>query len=389
MGFLGVNFIYLNRLKIDIACFHWFRGKSPMSHVCKCGNMFFSVGTLNKHQQTWDCMLEKYSVVDLYNTSKAANEKIIADFVKVCHKEIVGAIHKGKFGISVPYTEVVVHSVVGLRIKNIFSGINVSLDEVNKEIDFAWDIDDVLKTKEPRIFDMEQGSIKLYELILKLDSEIYSPVVVWNHEKACNFIDSIMRGLPIPCMYFIQHDITGLHCVGGYNRINTLIDYINPKSTDDKKPIAWIKQVPLPKDEIWANYVKEQKGEKFEYVYYEKTYAMDEYVSAMKVKDKNNTYRFMTDEEKNKFKNYMVCVCIINGDLNKEEEDFIKEQINDERVINFSKFIRTRSNKHDEDDIGKFGIGLKGWAFSKKNPNNFGKKMGKSAFLNDILCNTN
>jgi hypothetical protein len=380
----------LNRLKIDIACSYSFIGKSTMSHVCKCGNIFFNISALNKHQQTWDCMLEKHSVVDLYNISKAAKEKLIADFVKLCHKEILEAINKGQFRVSVPYTELIVPSVANLRIKNIFSGINASLDEDKKKIDFAWDIEDVLKTKEPRIFDMEMGSIKLYELILKLDSKIYSPVVVWNHEKACNFIDSIMRGLPIPCIYFIQHDITGLHCLDGYNRINTLLDYINPKSPDDKKPIAWIKKVPLPKDEIWAHYIKEQKGEKFEYVYYEETCAMDEYVSAMKDKDKNNTYRFMTDEEQNKFKNYMVCLCIINGDLNTDEEDFIKEQINDESIIDFSKFTRTRSYKDDDEDIGKCSLGLKFLSgVSMKNPDNFGKKrMGKSEFLNYIVSNT-
>ena len=104
-----------------------------MSHVCKCGNIFFSISALNKHQQTWDCMLEKHSVVDLYNISKAAKEKQIADFVKLCHKEILEAINKGQFSVSVPYTELINPSVANLRIKNIFSGINVSLYEDKKE----------------------------------------------------------------------------------------------------------------------------------------------------------------------------------------------------------------------------------------------------------------
>jgi len=329
--------------------------------------MFFSVGALNKHQEKSDCMLEKYSVVDLYNTSKVANEKLIADFVELCHKTIVGAIHKGLFRISVPYKEGVVHSVVDLRIKNLFSGIYVSLDEVNKEIHFAWDIDDVLKTKEPRIFDMEQGSIKLHELILKLDSEIFYPSEAWNHKKAGNFIGSIMLDLPIPCIYLHQDD-KGLHCLDGHNRISKLIDYINPKPTDDKHPVAWIKRTST-KDEV---------PDKVEYVYYKETYAMIEYVSVMKGKDSNNIYRFMTGEEQNKFKNYMVPIFIINGNLTTEEEDFIKEQINDSAVIDFSKFTRTRSNKDDDEDLEKFSPGLRYFAEyfkeEKKNPIRLGKK---------------
>lgn len=178
-----------------------------MSHVCKCGNIFFNISALNKHQQKSDCMLEKYSVVDLYNASKAANDKVVSDFIKLCHKEIVEAMNKGLFIASVPYTDMIGRlKELNPRLKNLFSGINISLDSDNKELDFAWAIEDVLKAKEPKIYDIEHGCIKLHELILKLDSETYSPVVVWNHEKACNFIDSIMRGLPIPCISLHQDD---------------------------------------------------------------------------------------------------------------------------------------------------------------------------------------
>lgn len=103
---------------------------------------------------------------------------------------------------------------------------------------------------------------------------------------------------------------------------------------------------------------------------------MIEYVSTMKDKDKDNIYRFMTDEEQHKFKNYMVPVCIINGNLTFEEQDYIQEQIN--CGVNIMKFSLKWSNNDDEEDFDKFSRGLRFYgAFSK---NDKPVRLGKTDF---------
>jgi len=59
---------------------------------------------------------------------------------------------------------------------------------------------------------------------------------VWNMRKASEFVDSILRGLPVPSMFFYDDiDNSRYLVVDGQQRLNSLYSYIEKKSYGDKK----------------------------------------------------------------------------------------------------------------------------------------------------------
>ena len=59
---------------------------------------------------------------------------------------------------------------------------------------------------------------------------------VWNMRKASEFVDSILRGLPVPSMFFYDDiDNSRYLVVDGQQRLNSLYSYIEKKTYGDKK----------------------------------------------------------------------------------------------------------------------------------------------------------
>lgn len=341
-----------------------------MSHTCKCGQIFFSFQTLRIHQAKTDCMLEKYSVVDLYLTAKKVNEQEASDFVKRCYTEIVAAMKKGDYYASVEYTPMLgrLKEEVMPRVKKLFAGIRIRPDTETKTLDFEWGADDVINAEEsvtPAIFDMECFNMKLEDILNKLASiESLKPQTPWSDWKKANFIDTIMGRNSLPHMYLLQDD-TGLHCLKGYNRICALLDYMSQKATAENEPFAW--HPTKTKEDVWNKWIgkKETKPQSGTCIYYLETPDMAAYVSGMNAKENGITYRFMTDEERTKFVNYMLPICIIQGNLTDEERDFIdKKLLNDEDISQFR--IASKNSIYDKEDLEMYSVGLKNKHPSKK-----------------------
>jgi hypothetical protein len=340
-----------------------------MSHVCKCGQTFLSAQMLQAHQSKTDCMLEKYSIVDLYLTAKKVNEQEASDFVKRCHTEIVAAMNKGDYYASVEY-EPMLGRLKELipRVKKLFAGIRIRPDTETKTLDFEWGVEDVLNAEEsvtPAIFHIGISSVKLGDLIDKLNITSVTTETPWTNIKKGKFIDSIMSGYPVPMMYMIQDD-DGLHCLQGHNRLSALLDYINQQPQREKAPVAWHIIPKVTKEELWNKWIGQEKlPQSGTYVYYKETPVFAAYVSEMNAKETGNTYRFMTGDEQAKFKNYMFVLTIIHGNLTYEERDFIdKKLLNDENIGKFC--IGSKNISCGKEDGKMFPSAGKYHTFSKK-----------------------
>jgi hypothetical protein len=340
-----------------------------MSHPCKCGQIFFSPKSLSEHQLISDCMLEKFSIVDLHLKAKHVKALEIAEAVRVCHKEIVSAMNKGEFYASVDYAKIPKNASVIKRLRKLFAGIRIRHDKDSNTIDFEWDdvitpegdllsakddlsVDDFALCAEdyvlPQIFNMDYIQMKTDDLIVKLDRKSVRSDKTWSDIRKVRFIDTIMHGLPIPHIYLLQDD-NGFHCLKGKRRLSTIFDYITQNPNDDKEPFAWVieRQKKNTKEEIWNKFIGPGIDDNI-YVYYNDTPDMVTYVNKMNDENKQSLYRFMTTDEKTKFVNYLLPLCIIHGNLSDSERDFIQKKLN------------------KEEDISMYKIGGKKHGFGKK-----------------------
>jgi hypothetical protein len=146
----------------------------------------------------------------------------------------------------------------------------------------------------------------------------------------------------------MSQDHTGIQCFDGLKRISAILDYINQKAEIDHS---------LSSQNLFA-----WKPSPSEYVYFKETGEFIKYVSSMSEKDKYNTYRFMTCEERTKFINYTLGIYIIHGNLNSDERDFIERQITIPSNINifdkrYSKnrgFSKTQTSKKVVSILAKY-----------------------------------
>jgi hypothetical protein len=330
-----------------------------MSHSCKCGQIFFSEICLNDHQKHSDCMLDKYTILDLYNNTKEAREKIAADFVKSCHNQILECVKDGLYSTSVDITPILGKSGMCVeileRLQKLFSEVEIEFDRESKTIDISWGISNLIEKEAciiPQIYNIESTNIKINDLGVLINRGIYKQLALpenkWDSKvKMERFIGSIMLGLPIPCLYMSQ-DHTGIQCFDGLKRISAILDYINQKAEIDHS---------LSSQNLFA-----WKPSPSEYVYFKETGEFIKYVSSMSEKDKYNTYRFMTCEERTKFINYTLGIYIIHGNLNSDERDFIERQITIPSNINifdkrYSKnrgFSKTQTSKKVVSILAKY-----------------------------------
>ena len=172
---------------------------------------------------------------------------------------------------------------------------------------------------QPRITNKEIQSV--YTELLQKNEDLqlrpaYQRTLCWTQEQKSNLIDSIMSGCPMPIFLLYSFECLN-ECIDGQHRLTTIKNYIEQTYSPNNKPFPW----------------KLCNNQQMEYVFYdEKAEGMKDYVDEQNKKKRYNTmkkvFRFMTNEEKIRYKTYEIAIQKITTELSFEQrkEIFLRWQ---------------------------------------------------------------
>ena len=172
---------------------------------------------------------------------------------------------------------------------------------------------------QPRITTKEIQSV--YTELLKNNEDLelrpaYQRTLCWTEEQKTNLIDSIMSGCPMPIFLLYSFECLN-ECIDGQHRLTTIKNYMEQIYTPNNKPFPW----------------KLCNGEQIDYVFYDDRHdSMKKYVEEQNKKKRYNSnkkvFRFMTSEEKNRYKTYEIAIQKITTELSFEQrkEIFLRWQ---------------------------------------------------------------
>lgn len=172
---------------------------------------------------------------------------------------------------------------------------------------------------QPRITTKEIQSV--YTELLKNNEDLqlrpaYQRSLCWTQEQKTNLIDSIMSGCPMPIFLLYSFEMLN-ECIDGQHRLTTIKTYMEQTYSSDDKPFPW---------KLYSN-------DKTEYVFYDDRHeAMKIYIEEQNKKtrytSKKKTFRFMTSEERSRYKTYEIAIQKITTELSFEQrkEIFLRWQ---------------------------------------------------------------